>query len=413
MSTAQATAPSPPPSSSSPGPAAQKGGAPDQVGPDQVTTERLGSRLRRWRPMALAMCLLLVVTLATMWMRPQTSSRALAIDNPRASGTMALAELLRDEGITVTQATSTSETIASARPGMTVAVVTPSELSTTQRRALADSGADVVVIGSTYEDLTGLTRIQTSGTSSTATLEADCQDPDAQAARFIASAKGSLDLELAPDAQGCFPVDDAHVAYATETLPGGGTLRIVSDPSILTNSQLTKEGHAALGIRALGHHESLIWLDAAYAKDLTSTSWYGPTTPPWLAVLLVHLCLAALVLAVVRGRRLGALIPERLPAVVRSTETTVARGRLYRSAADRERAASALRRGSAIRLSHALGLGAAASRESLLEALTRATGMQRPVLDALLYGPAPANDQSLADLAVNLDNLESKAHSYD
>ena len=54
-----------------------------------------------------------------------------------------------------------------------------------------------------------------------------------------------------------------------------------------------------------------------------------------------------------------------------------------------------------------------AGREALLEALTRATGMHRPVLDALLYGPVPANDQSLADLAVNLDNLESKAHSYD
>lgn len=402
MSAAQTTSPG------VPGPAVQEGGA-----PDQVITERLGSRLRRWRPVALAMGLLLVVTLATMWMEPRTSSRPLAIDNPRADGTMALAELLRHEGITVSQAASTRETISSARPGMTVAVVSPSDLSPTQRQELAGSGADVVVIGSTYEDLSGLTQVQTSGISTTTALEADCRDPDAQAAQSIASSKGSLGLEQAPQAQGCFPVDDTRFSYVTEALPGGGTLRIFSDPRILTNSQLTKEGHAALGIRALGHHESLIWLDAAHAKDMTPTAWYAPTTPPWLAVLLVHLSLAVLVLAVVRGRRLGALIPERLPAVVRSTETTVARGRLYRSAADRERAASALRRGSAVRLSHTLGLGAGAGREALLEALTRATGMHRPVLDALLYGPVPANDQSLADLAVNLDNLESKAHSYD
>lgn len=395
-----------------PGPAPQRGAAPGSGG-DQVLDEHLGARLRRWRPMALAAGLLLVAALVTVWLRPQTSSDPLAIDNPRDEGTMALAELLRDEGIAVSQATSARAAVTAAHAGVTVALVNPSELPAPLRHELAESGADVVVVGSTYEDLTGLGQVRAHGVSAIGDLEAQCQDPDAQAAGSVSMTTGSLTLERAPGAQGCFPIDADHFAYTTEELPGGGTLRVISDASILTNDRLTEQGHAALGIRALGHHDSLIWLDASRTGDLGGADWRGVSAPPWLPVLMIHLAATILILAVVRGRRLGPLMTERLPAVVRSTETTIARGRLYRRAADRERAARALRRGSAMRLSRYLGLGASPGRGALLDALARATGMPHPVLDALLYGPAPRSDTSLADLAVNLDRLESKARSHD
>ena len=48
---------------------------------------------------------------------------------------------------------------------------------------------------------------------------------------------------------------------------------------------------------------------------------------------------AVLVLALVRGRRLGALVPADLPVVVRAVETTQSRAALYRRSADRGRAA--------------------------------------------------------------------------
>ncbi|BDA63657.1 DUF4350 domain-containing protein [Actinomyces capricornis] len=393
------------------GTGSQRPGAEAQA--DQVTGESWGARLRRWRPPALALLLLLAVTLATMWSRPMTSSIPLAIDNPKANGTMALAELLRHEGVRVSQATTVEDALTTARHGGTVAVISPSALSIDQRRALAESGGDIVVVGALYEDLSGLTRARTTGVSSPEALEADCEDPDARAAHSIGAAQGSVSLEQAPQAQGCFTVDGTHFSYITEPTVGGGTLRVISDPSILTNARLTQEGHAALGIRALGHHDTLMWLNASQVEEASADDDSASLLPPWLPALLLHLMIAALVLAVIQGRRLGAIIPESLPAVVRSTETTIARGRLYRRGGDRLRAATALRTGTAGRLSRALGLGAVASRDELLEVLTRATDLPRPVLDELLYGPAPANDQSLASLATDLDRLESKVLSYD
>lgn len=382
-------------------------------GPGQTVGEPWAARLRRWRPVALALLLVAALTLATLWARPQTSTTPLAIDNPTGTGTMALAELLRREGIEVSTATRLEDAMTAAHQGGTVAVIAPSALSAQERRALAESGGDIVVVGSLYEDLSGLSRTQSTGISGTGALTAQCEDPDAQAARSIASSKGSLEAEPADQVQGCFPIDDGGFAYTTEPLAGGGTLRILADSSLVTNARLAQEGHAALGVRALGHHERLVWLDATRVGRARDTDWQTPSLPPWMPGLMIYLGATVIVLAVIRGRRMGAIIPERLPAVVRSTETTVARGRLYRRAADRQRASQALRTGSILRLGRAVGLGAGVGRDVLLAALERATGVRHDQLDDLLYGPVPASDQALADLAVNLDHLESKVHSYD
>jgi len=32
----------------------------------------------------------------------------------------------------------------------------------------------------------------------------------------------------------------------------------------VTNDRLAQEGNAALGVRALGHHETLLWMDASH-----------------------------------------------------------------------------------------------------------------------------------------------------
>ena len=66
---------------------------------------------------------------------------------------------------------------------------------------------------------------------------------------------------------------------------------------------------------------------------------------------------AVVLLALARGRRLGRLVREPLPVVVRAIETTESRGRLYRRAGDRARAAAVLRSGTADRLARRLALG--------------------------------------------------------
>ena len=334
---------------------------------DQVTNPRWSQRWRRWRPVAIALALMLIPTLIALWTTPVTSDTPLAIDNPTGSGTRATAELLRQEGISVSQAGNVSEALDASRGGATIAVVNADRLSREDRQALALAGGDVVVVGAKggSDALTGLTDMTTKGSASpeSTSLTAQCADADAQAAQSLAGAHASVSLEGDNDAIGCFPLGEDRYAYASDTLTSGATLRVLPDAASVTNARLTQEGHAALAVRALGHHDRVLWLDGQHLE--TPTVWNSPTTPVWLPVLILQLVVMAGVLAIVQGRRFGRIMSEDLPVVVRSTETTVARGRLYRQGSDRPRAAEALRSGTALRLGAALGLPPGASTSSV------------------------------------------------
>ena len=118
----------------------------------------------------------------------------------------------------------------------------------------------------------------------------------------------------------------------------------------------------------------------------------------WLAPAAVVLGTAVLVLAFVRGRRMGALVVEPLPVVVRAVETTESRGRIYRRARDRARAAAVLRLGSTDRLARRLALPPHAT-EAVQAAAAAASGMPPAQVAALLAGPPPTTDVELHTLA--------------
>ena len=387
--------------------------SPGEASAAQTTGPRWSQRWRRWRPGVIAVTLMLVPALLTVWARTTTSTIPLAIDNPKDWGTMAVAELLRHEGVSVSKASSLSEAVDASRQGATIAVVNADQLSDQDRRALAQAGGDVVVIGAKGggNALAGLTDMTAKGTaaSTSSTLAPQCDDADAQAARSLAGTRASVSLQGDDDAVGCFPVGKDRYAYATDSLPSGATLRVLPDPAPVANAHLAQKGHAAMGVRALGHHSRVLWLDGQRMK--TPSLWNSPSTPPWLPVLILQFIVIAGVLAIVQGRRFGGIVSEDLPVVVRSTETTVARGRLYRQGSDRPRAAQALRSGTALRLGAALGLPPGASRRDVIAAVAMASGAAPATVDSLLYGPPPSSDDALATLAVQLDQLESEVHS--
>ena len=387
--------------------------APLEASQSQVTGPHWSRRWRRWRPGVIAVALMLIPVLVTVWARTITSTTPLAIDNPKDWGTMALAELLRHEGISVSKAGSLSEAVDAGRQGATIAVVNADRLSDQDRQALAKAGGDVVVIGAEggSDALAGMTGMTPKGTAAAAssTRAPQCDDADAHAARSLAGTRASVSLQGDGDAVGCFPVGEDRYAYATDSLPSGATLRVLPDPAPVTNVHLAKEGHAALGVRALGHHSRVLWLDGEHME--APSVWNSSSTPPWLPVLIFQLLVIAGVLAIVQGRRFGSIVSEDLPVVVRSIETTVARGRLYRQGSDRPRAAQALRSGAALRLGATLGLPPGTSRRDVIAAVSLASGIAPATVDSLLYGPPPTSDNALATLAVQLDQLESEVHS--
>lgn len=393
------------PATSSPEP------GPAGAGGDQVIGATIRQRLRPWRPGLLTLLALLVLAIITQALKPTESTTPLAIDNPHANGAQALVALVGEWGVEVDAVSSARAAREASAEGATVVLINAGRLSDEERGQLASAGGDVVVLGALYSSLEGLTELTPSGVSAASgtTVSAQCDDVDAQAAGTIPAGRGSVGLGGAAGATGCFPVADGMYGYATAPLPSGGTLRVLAWPETAMNSRLTSQGNAALAIRAIGASKRVVWYDAAQAPR--RSIWNQPSTPRFLPVVLAQLVIAALALAIAEGRRFGRVVVEDLPAIVRSTETTIGRGRLYRRARDRGRAATALRAGTALRLGKRLGLPTGAGRGELIDALCR-DGRLRPAdVDRILYGPTPPDDRSLADLAAQLDRLESEVHS--
>jgi len=125
---------------------------------------------------------------------------------------------------------------------------------------------------------------------------------------------------------------------------------------------------------------------------------------------MVQLLITVVAFAFWRGRRLGRVVVEPLPVIVRATETTRGRGRLYRRGRAHAHAAAALRAGTISRVAGRIGLPRTATGPEVVDALSRATGRPPEAIDSLLYGPPPTDDASLVALTQALDILESEVH---
>jgi hypothetical protein len=126
----------------------------------------------------------------------------------------------------------------------------------------------------------------------------------------------------------------------------------------------------------------------------------------WWSVL--ELVVALMLFAISRGRRLGPLVTEPLPVVVRATETVEGRARLLRGARARRSSAEALRAAARRRLSTRLGLGPAPAEAALVDRITTRTSRGANEVNDLLYGSSPVDDRGLVALATALDRLEEE-----
>ena len=93
-----------------------------------------------------------------------------------------------------------------------------------------------------------------------------------------------------------------------------------------------------------GTHPRMIWY-APQQREGASDAGVAPSDliPPWVRWVTIQLCLAIALLAMWPVIRLGPLVAERLPVVVRASETVEGRGRLYRSRRASDCPADALR----------------------------------------------------------------------
>ncbi|GAB3874158.1 DUF4350 domain-containing protein [Kibdelosporangium lantanae] len=188
---------------------------------------------------------------------------------------------------------------------------------------------------------------------------------------------------------------------------------LLGDGTPLTNESLGAEGNAALALRLLGQHRKLVWYVPALPTGADSgekKSFFDLVPPGWLYGLVMS-AVAVVLLMLWRGRRLGRVVVEPLPVVVRAAETAEGRARLYRRARAVDHAANELRRATVRRLLPMLGLTAEVTGAAVVEQVAERTGRSGAEVQAVLYGPPPVTEQALVQLADALDELTNEVRT--
>ena len=126
--------------------------------------------------------------------------------------------------------------------------------------------------------------------------------------------------------------------------------------------------------------------------------------------MVIQLAIAAVLTGLWRARRLGPLITERLPVVVRASETVEGHAGLYQSRRARDRAATALREDMLGRMLPVLGLVRRHRGGRDGRGLARST-RGRQEIAGILFGQPPGTDLDLVNLARSLDELEREVCS--
>ncbi len=352
----------------------------------------------------IAVVLLLVLLAALFTERARQGELDPDAADPR--GSRALAQLLENRGVDVRRVRGLPEELSG-----TVFVPFAKLLSEREVDALTDTPTgDVVLVGITPDRVLGLT-VEEEGDAAPRTVAPRCDLP-------LAVAAGEADiggLRFAPQAGAA----DARVfsCYAVEGRPS--LLRVERDDESVTmlgsaraftNDLLDEEGNAALALGLLDQGAPVTWVmpPPAGTADPDEQKSLAELLPGRVFLVLLQLIFAVIIAMLWRGRRLGPVVTERLPVVVRAAEAVEGRGRLYAAAKARGGAAAQLRAGARARLRTRLGTTPDARGDVLIEGVATHTGREPEAVKTLLYGPDPVDDPALTKLADDLDSLDSE-----
>ncbi|MER7934875.1 MULTISPECIES: DUF4350 domain-containing protein [unclassified Streptomyces] len=378
------------------------------------TTRQLWTRSRG---IVLAVVLLLAGAVAIAVIRSDSRHGELDPRSVDPYGSRAVAELLADRGVSTRVVTTLSEARAAAGRDTTLLVAVPDLLTPSQQSQLrlstAGSGGRTVLVAA---GTTSVERLAPGVTADPATSPRSTLDPHCglAAARRAGSADtgGIRYTTTHLDADTCYPSQRLATLIRVPAASGGGDTVVLGSPDILLNDRLDKQGNASLALQLLGSRHHLVW----YLPSLSDSSAAGTDDQKTLFDLLpsgwlwgaLQLFLAAVLAAFWRARRLGPLVPEKLPVAVRASETVEGRARLYRKSNARDRAAAALRAAARTRLAPLVGVpvSQADAPEALLPALSAHLRGDGQALHSLLFGPPPGDDAALIALTDQLDALE-------
>jgi hypothetical protein len=379
---------------------------------------------RQWRLLAVLLAMVVLACLVAVLLAPTPKSNTyLDPASSDSGGTKALADILADRGFQLTSVYSPAAALAaigapSGSPTSTLVITSPGLLTAAQRRQLARANADLFLVEPGRTSLAALApAVGLAGgyEQRDALVDPSCGLSEATLAG--SADVGGFTYRIPRGATGCYPT--SGYPSVVRYFAAGRTITIMGSGYPLTDGLLAADGNAALSLNLLRAHRSIVWLTpeptvarASPPPGERAAPSSQPALIPGAAWLIVLQLLVALVLTVLwRGRRFGPLIAERLPVVVRASETVEGHARLYQSRRARDRAATALREAMLSRVRPALGLTADAPADAVIDGLAARSSLDRMRIAAITYGPPPPTDADLVRLARELDDLEREVRS--
>ena len=355
----------------------------------------------------------LVVTVIVVGLRGGAQAGIpLAADNPAPQGAMAVAEVLRQKGVDVIETGSLAETeqAIDGRAGDSTVLLWDIDLllDGDQHDRLLRATDELVVLDPAFLELEDLAPGIAQAGAADGEFDADCQLTAVDRAGSVDAGGSAYRIVDDGDATGCLADDDRFGVVQTRN--GDTTVTLLGLTEVLMNGEITKAGNAALALNLLGAHETLVWYIPS-ADDLSDQApmSIAELTPPWVTPLAVMLLLVALGAVFWRARRVGPLVVENLPVIVRASETMEGRARLYERNDSRLRALDALRIGTVARLARSCGLPRTATVGEVADAVAALTGRDRSAVADILIDHVPSSDAELVHLSDQLLRLEHEA----
>jgi hypothetical protein len=354
----------------------------------------------------LAVVVLVLLLVGALLARGGSQGDPFSVEDPGPQGSRAVAQVLQQQGVTVTAADSLDSARAAAGDpaGTTLLVYDVNSILSAQQIAQLPELADrIVLVEPGTRLLTGLAAGVNARGAASGVREADCSLPAVERAARVEVTGKAYSATDAVDAR-CLG-DEKNGYSVVQTEHDGAQVTVLGASRALQNEGADQVGNAALVLNLLGESDELVWYRPGLG-DLPASATEGSIQPDFYIPLAVLLFLVGFAAILWRGRRFGPLVVENLPVTVRASETMEGRARLYARSSARLRALDALRLGTIDRLARAVGLPSAATVTEVVLAVAELIGRPPAEIGALLVDTEPRSDGELVDLSDRLRRLE-------
>ncbi len=371
-------------------------------------------RARRWRPTGRGLGIAALLLLALVVLMLTTSRRTGYLD-PAAvdpSGSRAVANVLADQGVAVTDVRTTADVAANAQ-GATVLVTDSTLLTTEMISDVLDAGPSRLVLIDPLPGSPALERLaagtEFADVAGDDAVEPNCRWEPAQRAGSAELPGTRYDARAwVPAGHACYDSPESAALVVIPARAGRPEVVLLGSAHPLTNEGFDAQGNAALALSLLGSQSELVWWRPV-ASDPALAGQGGATiaelVPTWVVPVLIEIVIACALVAWWRSRRLGRLVTEPLPVVIRSGETTAGHARLLHAHHARAEAATHLRARARERIRVRLGLPLGVPESRLVAAVAARSGRSPERVGSLLYGPEPTTDAHLVALGHDLEAL--------